>query len=373
MEQTSRRYDVDWIRNITVLSIILFHSLIIFFTRESAIMYVRSGDNLGFCIILEAAMSRIMMPMLFILAGFSTRYSLKNRTIKEYIINRVKKLFIPLVIGSLTLNPIVSYLYGRSIGRDIDFGAHWLAFVTSVSEGLNGLTTGYTPMHLWFLLYLFVFSVVCLPLFMKDNKQSSLHRRSFFSKRGALLLWVIPYILIFMVDILDEMNPIAYLYLFLFGYSIMAEDEIWNAIRRDRWLYGVLAGVMGILSLYCWFYYQGPDLVFTKVIFRISIKGCRMIGPLAIMGFCNNQWINKKSKVLTYLNGANFPIYLYHMLLLTVVGYGVLRIDTNPWIQFILINVITYTLAFLLYECYRRVKKYFNKKILDTSMSSKIQ
>ena len=59
MRESTRRYDIDWMRDITVLSIIFFHSLIIFFSRESSIMFIRSGDNLKFCIIMEAIMGQI--------------------------------------------------------------------------------------------------------------------------------------------------------------------------------------------------------------------------------------------------------------------------------------------------------------------------
>lgn len=94
-----RRYDIDWIRDITVLSIIFFHSLIIFFTRESAVMFVRSGVDLPFCIYAEAIMGRICMPLLFLLAGSSAKYSLEKRTVKEFILNRVKKLLVPFLIA----------------------------------------------------------------------------------------------------------------------------------------------------------------------------------------------------------------------------------------------------------------------------------
>ena len=355
MNEKERRYDIDWIRDITVLLIIFFHSLIIFFTRESAIMFVRSGYNLDFCIGAEAILSRIMMPILFILAGFSVKYSLKNRTTKEFIVKRFRKLFLPLLIGSLTLNPIVSYMYGRSQGRDISFIDHFIKFVTSMSEDFNGLTTGYSPMHFWFLLYLFVFSIICMPIFLKYKNKRSAKESTILTKRGILLLAVIPYVLIFCVDILDEMNPIGYLYLFLFGYFILTKDEVRSALKRDKWIYTILAILMLSGCLFDWFVYRGYNPII-KIILIICNKGSRIVAPLAIIALCDNKVVNRKSRVLSYLNGANFPIYIYHMVLLTAVGYLVLAMPFGPWVKFILINVITYTCAFLFYECYRFIK-----------------
>lgn len=346
-----RRYDIDWIRDITVLSIIFYHSLVIFFRRESAVMFVRAGVDLPFCIYTEAIMSRICMPLLFLLAGYSAKYSLEKRTVIEFILNRVKKLLLPFLIVSFTLNPIVSYIYGITQGREISFGQHMLKFVTSISKDFEGRTTGYSPMHLWFLLFLFVFSIVCVPILSKWKNQNLQEKLAgFFQKPGMLLLLVIPYPFIFMLEIMDEMNPIAYLYLFLVGYLLATSENYQQALDRDKWFYTILAIVTIGISLYAWFGYQGGG----NYLLAFSVKAARMLSPLAIMGLGHSYIKNENSKVLAYLNQANFPIYLIHMLVLTAVGYGVLQCSINPVIQFIMINLISYGICFGIFEIYRR-------------------
>lgn len=355
MNESTRRYDIDWIRDITVISIIFFHSLIIFFTRESAIMYVRSGYDLDFCIITERIMSRFMMPLLFMLAGMSVKYSLRNRTAKEFLANRVRKLLIPFIVASITLNPIVSYIYGRSQGRDISFPEHYLKFITSISEDVNSLTTGYGPMHLWFILFLFVFSVVCLPLFLKYMNTKLFKNASATVARITLWSSIIPYMLILDLGIMDEMNPIAYIYLFIFGYFVMSDETIRQTLRKDRWIYGITALLLAGGCVYTC-YIDWNDISDIKYfMLTISVRASRMIMPFAIMALCDNEHINRKTKLLTYLNRANYPIYIYHMLLLTAVGYLVLETKFNAGVKFILINVITYILAFDIYECYYRI------------------
>lgn len=39
--------------------------------------------------------SPYFMPLLFVLVGMSTKYALEKRTYKEYLVERVKRLFIP--------------------------------------------------------------------------------------------------------------------------------------------------------------------------------------------------------------------------------------------------------------------------------------
>ena len=48
-------------------------------------------------------LSPYFMPLLFLLAGISTKFALQKRTIKKYISERVRKLLIPFVFGTLLL------------------------------------------------------------------------------------------------------------------------------------------------------------------------------------------------------------------------------------------------------------------------------
>lgn len=350
-----RRYDIDWVRDIVVLSIIFFHSLIIFMTRESAVMYIRSGVDIPFCIYTEAVMSRFCMPILFILAGFSARLSLEKRSTKEFLMQRVRKLFLPFLIMSFTVNPITSYIYGISIGRNISFAAHYKYFVTSISENFESRTTGYGPMHLWFILYLFLFSLICVPLFAhwKTEKSKKVFQKiaDFLSKPFLLLLVVVPYVCFFFVDIMDEMNPLAYLYLFLLGYILSTDERYQQVLDRQKWFYLAFSVLMIVGSMYGWFFYNGGKAGAVFLQFHwFYTKSVRILLPFSIMGIAHTYIKNKSTAVLSYLNGANYPIYLYHMCVLTFVGYMVLKIPMSPMAQFLCINVLSYGVSFFIYH-----------------------
>lgn len=50
------------------------------------------------------------MPLLFVLAGMSTRYAMKNRSYGQFAIERVKKLLIPLITGGFTVVALMTYM-----------------------------------------------------------------------------------------------------------------------------------------------------------------------------------------------------------------------------------------------------------------------
>src|SRR5581483_2098283 len=65
------------------------------------------------------------MPLLMLLAGVSAWFSLQHRDNQEYVRDRVGRLLLPLIIGTLVLVPPQVYLERRLSGA---FGGSLLAF-----------------------------------------------------------------------------------------------------------------------------------------------------------------------------------------------------------------------------------------------------
>ena len=104
--------------------------------------------------------SPYFMPLLVVLAGISTKYALQKRTIKEYFIERVKKLLIPFLFGTIVFMPVMPYLadlFHNSYSEG--FFRHYAVFHTRYTD-LSGADGGFSVGQFWFLLYLFVISIV---------------------------------------------------------------------------------------------------------------------------------------------------------------------------------------------------------------------
>lgn len=350
----NRRYDIDWLRSLTVLSIILFHSCIIFMQYDWAVFYVKSNITLGICVVIESILSRFHMVLLFLLAGMSVFYSLKKRSIRTFIRTRIKKIFIPFILCNILLNPLTSYIYSLSKGRDVDLLKHIYCFFTSVSENFEGLTLGYTPMHTWFLLYLFVFSMVGIPLFRwgKTEAARKIFDRlaAFFTKPFAMLLLAVPYPIIFLIHLLGDKNPIAYAYVFFVGYMMATHKGYQEALDRDRKGYLLLTIVMTLLGY--------SDVLSGMTMIRdTNILLLKIVLCFTIMGYAHTYIPNKKTKVLSYISKANFSIYIYHMFILALVGYIILKVPMNPYLQWLLINIVSYTICFAIYDGFSRIKR----------------
>ncbi|QXE17927.1 acyltransferase [Clostridium sp. 001] len=360
MEKTIRRCDMDWIRTVAVLLIIPFHASIIFDTNPKAIMYIRSGVNIFGLNIFEMFLDRFQMTLLFFLAGMAAYYSLKRRDNKQFLQTRGKKLFLPVIIGSLTLCPITTYIYSKSQGSSESFIHHYIGFFTKPVGSLDGLNGGYTPMHLWFILYLFLFSLIGLPIFrfiMNERYEKMVDKfANIFSKPMLLLTWVIPYSLIFLVDILDERNPIAYFFVMIIGFICASNEKLQRALERDKWVYLILSFSL-MLLLYFWVFQGGEKgTIFVLYLKYFIIKSARIVPSFAIVGL-GSCYIKRGGKVLRYLSKASFPIYIIHMIVVTTLGYFIIRMKVLPIVQYFAIVILSYMICFLIYEGYRRFRK----------------
>lgn len=104
------------------------------------------------------------MPLLFVLAGISTKYAFQKRTYKEYLMERVKKLLVPFLFGTIVFMPIMSYIGDKfNCSYSGGFVEHYVVFVTKYTD-LTGADGGFSGGQFWFVLYLFIISIISVGL-----------------------------------------------------------------------------------------------------------------------------------------------------------------------------------------------------------------
>ncbi len=352
-----RSYDIDWLRTLIVITIIPFHAFIIFDQNPEAIMYVKDKMNVLAFNNIGGVLDRFNMATLFLLSGITIYYSLQSRSAKEFISERFMKLFLPFLTGSVLLNPVMTYFWSMNQGKNESFTEHYIGFFTKNVGEFDGLNGGYTPAHLWFVLYLFIFSLIGLPFFLwlKSNKSEGIRSSlaAFFYKPMALCLLAVPYCFLYLIEILDEKNPIAYFYLILIGCIFASDARYIKALNRDKWIYFTLSVIMFIL----FFRYKNINIENTFGIYSFAFieKFLKIIPAYALIGLFN-CYINKNSKFLKYLSTACYPIYVIHMVILTAIGFTVIPFNLSPYLKFFIIVVASYSACFLVYELLRRSK-----------------
>ena len=164
-----RRTDLDALRIVACAGVVLFHVMSIW--SAEPIYHLKSALSSPAVSVLAPLLHVSTVPLFFVLAGWSAVTSLRRRGVRDFVRERARRLAVPLVAGTILLGPVIKYIE-LTHGRDIGFHGLWLVpplqmgfveFIPRYFTRMNLLTWS----HLWFLAYLFLISLLLLPLALR--------------------------------------------------------------------------------------------------------------------------------------------------------------------------------------------------------------
>jgi peptidoglycan/LPS O-acetylase OafA/YrhL len=225
---------------------------------------------------------------------------------------------------------------------------------------IMGWTGGFTVGHLWFILYLFAFSLLAVPIFLFLKGLSGRCAINWLAgvceKPGFILLIVFPLWLTEPLPgpIVGLMNPFTYILLFIIGYVLFANDSFQAGIDHSwRWALGLgtitLAAVAGI---------RFSGIQFPENSWESSLRDFLMFFTtwawvIGVIGFAHS-YFNRPSNLMLYLNSAAYPFYILHQTVILVIGFVVIRWHTGVLTKFSIIAVLAIVSTLALYELARR-------------------
>lgn len=342
-----RKYYIDNLRWISILLLLPYHTCMIY-NNWGENFYVKSYD-----IPILSGFIQIcypwFMPLLFVLAGISSCYALDRRTPKKYIKERVGKLLIPLISGILLLVPIQTF-YAEKFhnGYDNGYFHQYILFFSKMTD-LTGYTGGFTPAQLWFILYLFIISLLALPIAIKYKRSSKK-----ISVDKLSVLKILPMFLIFAVMALilniGGKSLGEYFALFMLGYLILSEDIIQVRLDKSRWYLFVGFVTLTVLNLL----FQNVWHLNFGIMYDIFCKFLSWIGILSLTGM-GKHYLDFNNKVTNYFTKASFPIYIFHQSFLVFTAYYALKITSSIVLQVIVIIMVCFILTMCTYEIFKRI------------------
>lgn len=334
-----RKKYLDNIRTIIILSLFLIHTLMIW-NNFGLKYYIWDGNNniISSLIIL---FNPWIMPTLFLISGISTRYSLEKRTKKEYIKERITKLLIPLISGIILLIPILTliarkYFYNYTGG----FIENLKYFFTHITD-LTGYDGAFTPGHLWFILFLFIISIISLIIikylpYEKVKKPKNII---------IILSLFIPIYIFYFLGNFGGKSLGQALILFLLGYYLFDDSLIEKLKQHKKIIIPIfIISQITLTFLYYKYGYYGDFLV--NFVGWLGILTCLIIGSI---------YLDKENKLTIYLKKASYPIYIIHLPILIVITYYILTITNNIYLQIFIIMFGSLIITLILYEILKRI------------------
>src|SRR5512138_3221717 len=88
-----RRYDLDWLRVLAMLGVFFFHNARFFDPFD---WHVKNAQHSTAALVFVGFLNCWQMPLLMLLAGAGSWFALQRRTGGQYIVERVRRLLVPL-------------------------------------------------------------------------------------------------------------------------------------------------------------------------------------------------------------------------------------------------------------------------------------
>jgi glucan biosynthesis protein C len=354
-----RRYELDWLRVMAIFAVFVYHCTLIFAPDASQIknptiyLYL---DDLG------AFTGLWGMPLILIISGASAFHALGKYNAGKYLSGLVTRLLVPLVIGIFTHAAFQVYLESLHKGT---FSGSFTKFYPHYFDGLYGFGGNFAwmGMHLWYLEALFLFSLLCLPLYLWLKKNSAgqrLLRRlgDFLGEKGSIYLLVLPVIFVdnlfdpegLGTTVLGGWSIFSYLVFFILGFVIISNERMLTSIKHMRWV-SLVGGLLiwGVFDT-VWETLGDPNYGSWQFLCGSAVWClCAWCLLLAILGF-GLQHLNLSRPFLRYANEAVLPFYILHQSVLLPIAFFVVRWAIPDWLKFVFILGSTFGIVMLLYE-----------------------
>ncbi|GFZ29801.1 hypothetical protein CSC2_03270 [Clostridium zeae] len=349
-----RKHYIDWLRNICILFLFPFHTARIFDGNEPN--YVQGTPHLFTTNLIF--LSFWFMPLMFLLAGMSCKFSLTSRTNKQYIKERFLRLFVPLFVGILIVMPPQGYIAMKfHYGYSTSFFNYLKKFFSDFSD-LSGYFGSFTPGPLWFIIFLLVISIITLPIMRKISKFDKLRIQliRLFSHPLKITIVGLAITIMSILPSIGGKNIFVYGLIFMAGFILTLDEKICEMIEKYR-LYYLIVTIIGsitmLIEIYTIGWLEGFSLL--GIIFSLIYYFTIWISLLTWIGY-GKRYLNFNSGFLSYFSKAAFPIYVMHQTYLVVIGYFILKWVNIFFLQYILIILLTFMICLITYEIIKRFR-----------------
>ena len=367
--KSARLHYLDWLRVLAILGVIVFHAVHPFDHIPWHIKDPKPSVPVTLFII---SLYPWGMPLFFLISGAGSWFALRRRTGRQYASERVTRLLVPFLVGSLILTPIMAYyemshkgfFEGSFLGFIFDSGG-LKAFITDFLTLRVGPTLfGALGYHMWFLGFLFAFSLIALPLFLwlRGASGGRLIRLlgGICERRGGLLLLVIPLTLI--QFLLRPQYPSEHdwagfatmLVFFVSGYLLYSDERFTRAVRRDWPLslgLGLLTSALILSSTLSGIGASPSDISNElNVVLQwtvLSVNGWAWSLVILSMGM---RYLNFRNRWLEYGQSAIMPLFLLHQPVIIAIAYHVVQWDTGVLVKLPVVLLGSLAVTFEIYE-----------------------
>jgi glucans biosynthesis protein C len=371
VERTARTHALDWLRVGGTGAVLLFHSARFFDAGDWHVKNPTIDPNLD---IFATILIQWLMPLFFILSGAGAWMALQRQSAGKFAASKVTRLFVPLLFGVLVLAPPQVYLERLTHNQ---YTGSFLSWLPQYVDGMYafGGNFAWMGLHLWYLLVLFVWSLVTLPLCLALKNGAAQGAAAFLARPGMAFLLVLPVLALELalnpgsllaVKSMGGWSPLVYVIFYMFGFLLPADERLPRALVRLWPAAAALAVIIPVAILAT--DTDINNLPYPSAQFAL-ITGLRDLNAVswlfAIIGL-GYRYLTFNNRFLEAANEATLPFYMLHQTVLIILGSFVVRWQWPNLAKYAFIaptaTVVILAIYFLLIKPFRITRYLFGMK-----------
>lgn len=365
MQPSSRMYDLDWLRVIAIVLVLYFHVAMIFTSEWD--WHIKNAETSNLWLEFNFWLSKFRMPLLFFISGVGSYFALRKRSGWTYMKERHNRLMIPLIFAMFFVVPPQLFYERLFAGESY---ASFFTFYPKVLEFQPYPDGNFSWHHMWFVLYLFVYSAIALPLFLGLKSEKGKHfinKLSTIGKSKAIYLLTLPTVIIYFSltihfsrtnDLINDFGWLPYWFtFFVVGFIVAGHQQFWEGLLKYRKTSLQLAFLCIVLMNYIrwnglepWDLWQDSWRAHWESYAYLALYPLdAWFWLLAIIGY-GRKYLNKPSKFLAYSNRGIYPFYILHQTVIVVIGYYVIQVQESISAKYIFVSTLSLILTVVLYD-----------------------
>jgi glucans biosynthesis protein C len=360
MTKPQRLYYLDWLRVGAFGLLFLFHALRFF---DDYPWHIKNGDSSSVVNHFVEFVHYWRMQLIFLISGAGTFFAMRARK-ERFIRDRWLRLIIPFVFGMIILIPPQKYLEAvHQGGYNGDFWSYLRFYPQTLffaNIGFNLSWAGHIGYHIWYLAYLFIQTILLLPILklLRDNSYCRKKIDQLSNNLFKLFYLFVPLIAIdfFLRPLyptyLNWADFAVYTVYFLLGYLFQLSDSFINQVARNLpilLLIGVSCTLPSTLFRDMIAQWSAPVHQWEYLVI-IALKNVNTLAwVLSFMGLAK-KFMNFKHPLLNDLNQGILPFYILHQTVLVLIGFFVVQLSMGIVEKFVLIFLVSFIITIGLYQ-----------------------
>ena len=363
-----RKIFVDNIRWVTVILVLLYHVLL---------MYNGVGIEIGCGRITDLKVQYYdsymyfvypwFMPILFIVAGMSSRYYLEKHSVKEFIKSRTTKLLVPGTIGLFVFQFIQGYV-SMALGDAFDNMTNVPMLVKYFIMALSGIGV------LWFIQLLWIYSLILV--LIRKLEKGRLLKVGEKTPIWLIILFCIPVWasgLIMNTPVITVYRISFYLLFYILGYYIFSNEKVIEKLKKLAVPF-ILAGAV-ICIAFTVYYFVIKDMANfadAPVNRTFFYAAAAYFGSLAMLaGFA--KYFDFSTGFTLWMSKRSFGLYMFHYLGISTVALIFGKTGILPAVPVYIISLVAgFVFGYGLYEIISRIP-FFRWAVLGISRKKKVE